>query len=258
MCLAIVALDTHPRYPLIIVANRDEFHKRSAASATWWDTPARMFAGRDLEAGGTWLGITPSGRWAFVTNVREPGRRDVQAPSRGELVPAVLANAHDVDDALRDLQARADRYNGFNLLAGEGRHAAWMSNRVDRVHRLAPGVHGVSNAQLDTPWPKLRRLKAGVAQWAQQGHDDPEPLFRLLADREIAGDGELPRTGVPLEWERLLSAPFIVSEGYGTRCSTVITIDDRGRVRFIERSFAPDARRTTEVDETFSLASAEA
>lgn len=251
MCLAVVALDSHRRYSLVVAANRDEYHARPTAAAAWWD--GSLLAGRDLEAGGTWLGVTRRGRFALLTNVREPHRVDRNAPSRGTLVPDVLRDAAPIADALDRARARGARHNGFNLLAGTADTAAWTSNRAERVVVLAPGVHGLSNALLDAPWPKVLRTEAAVTAWLAQDHDDPEPLFDALADRGTAPDHELPATGVPLEWERRLSAPFIVSDGYGTRSSTVVTVDRAGCVRFVERSFDAAGNLCGEVEHRFDV-----
>lgn len=252
MCLAVIALDAHPRYALVVAANRDEYHARPAAAAAWWD--ATLLAGRDLAAGGTWLGMTRAGRFALLTNVREPHRIDRSAPSRGALVPAVLMDPSPVPGALATARERGARHNGFNLIAGSTHAAAWTSNRAERVVELAPGVHGLSNALLDAPWPKVVRTEAAVSAWLAAERDDPEPLFDALADRAMAPDAALPSTGVTLEWERLLSAPFIVSADYGTRSSTVVTIDRAGHVSFVERSFDPSGRRCGEVVHRFDVA----
>jgi uncharacterized protein with NRDE domain len=257
MCLAIVALNVHPRYALVVAANRDEYHARPTEPAHWWsgDGQTSILAGRDLEAGGTWLGVTRAGRWAFVTNVREGGRHDPAALSRGALVPRVLKDTRDPQTALEAAIADAAHYNGFNLMAGDVASACWGSNRGECGCMLSSGVHGLSNARLDTPWPKLMRTSAGVAAWAAEGRDDIEPLFALLADRARARDDELPQTGVSLEWERVLSAPFITGERYGTRCSTVLTISRGREARFVEYSFDPRGERTGCVDITFALTS---
>jgi uncharacterized protein with NRDE domain len=254
MCLAVVAFDVHPRHAVIVAANRDEFHARAAQPAHWWpDAP--ILAGRDLAAGGTWLGVSRSGRYAFVTNVREPDRRDPAAPTRGTLVPRTLDDALPLEAALAAALRDGVAMNGFNLLAGDAGRAYWASNRTSGLQALARGVHGVSNAALDTPWPKLVRTRAAVAQWVRQAgdrHDDLEALFAVLADSRSAPDSELPRTGVPLEWERRLSAAFIRSPEYGTRCSSVLLVGRDGRVRFVARSFAPPGRPTGEVDLAFA------
>jgi len=251
MCLAIIAIDAHPRYSLVVAANRDEFHARPTAAAAWWDET--LVAGRDLQAGGTWLGVTRAGRFAFLTNVREPHRTDRALPSRGALVPHVLRDASPPPRALAAARERGLRHNGFNLVAGTAVTAAWTSNRAERVVELAPGVHGLSNALLDAPWPKVVRTEAAVSAWLAASLDDVEPLFDALADRTIAPDAALPNTGVALDWERRLSAAFIVSDNYGTRSSTIVTIDRSGRARFVERSFAASGHPCGQVVHDFDV-----
>ncbi len=253
MCLALLAQDSHPRFAVVIAANRDEHHARPALRAAWWDEG--WLAGRDLEAGGTWLGVTRRGRWALVTNVREPDRRDPGAPSRGKLVTRVLADNASPEQSVAAIVAEAAAYNGFNLLAGDTTAACWGSNRTAASRVLAPGIHGISNALLDAPWPKVARTKSALAAWCSRDDDDIEALFAVLADRTRAPDDALPATGVPLEWERLLSSPFIVGEGfgYGTRCSTVVALARDGRARFIERTFDPAGRQVGEEDFRFAL-----
>jgi uncharacterized protein with NRDE domain len=255
MCLVVIALDAHPEYALVIAANRDEFHARDAAPAAWGSAPPfrGILAGRDLAASGTWLGVRRDGRWALVTNVREGGHVDPALRSRGELVPGVLNADAPPAEALADLAARGADYNGFNLLAGDADHAEWMSNRSATRRRLTRGVHGLSNALLDTPWPKLVRTRDRLRAWIDTGSSGVAPLLAALADRTLARDGELPATGVPTEWERALSPPFIQGERYGTRCSTVLTIDRAGRARFLERTFATDGSAVAETIETFCL-----
>jgi uncharacterized protein with NRDE domain len=246
MCLAVVALDVHPRYALVAAANRDEFHARPAEPAHWWhDAP--ILAGRDLEQGGTWLGMTRDGRFGFVTNVREPGRHDPGAPTRGALVPALLLDPRPVVAVLEELVATARNYNGFNLVCADRHTAAFGSNRGPHALPLARGIHGVSNAGLDTPWPKLVRAKAGLAAWVASGDDALETLWSVLGDTTRAADDELPDTGIARDRERLLSSPFIVSETYGTRCSTLVTLSPDGEAQFVERSFDASGTKTGEV-----------
>jgi uncharacterized protein with NRDE domain len=254
MCLALLAIGAHPRYAVVIAANRDEFHARASAPAHWWDDG--WLAGRDLTAGGTWLGITRTGRWALITNVREPARYDPAAPSRGALVPRLLADATPMSECIADVLAGATRHNGFNLLAGSGAEAHWASNRAAPPRTLASGVYGLSNAALDTPWPKVARTRASFSRWCASADIDLEPLFALLDDRTTAPDHELPATGIGIEKERLLSAPFIVSADYGTRCSTVLAIDCNGDTTFVERSFDSAGRTAGAVEERFRLAPA--
>ena len=255
MCLAVVALDAHPSYPLVIAANRDEFHDRPAVPAAWGAAPpfADVLAGRDLKAGGTWLGVRRDGRWALVTNVREGGRNDPSARSRGDIVPRVLNAADPPADAVAAIAGGHDGYNGFNLLAGDPAGGHWASNRGGGARRLGAGVHGLSNALLDTPWPKLVRTVAAVRAWLAGGGPDTAALFAALADRTRAADDELPDTGVTRDWERLLSSPFIVGERYGTRCSTVLTVDRAGRAVFRERTFDATGAPAAETLEAFAL-----
>jgi uncharacterized protein with NRDE domain len=255
MCLAVIAIDAHPRYAVVIAANRDEFHARAARPAHWWRNAggAPILAGRDLEQGGTWLGVTRRGRWGFVTNVREPGRRDPRAPSRGALVPTLLRERRAPLDAVATAVANALGYNGFNLVGGEGLRAAFGSNRGSRAVQLHAGIHGVSNAQLDTPWPKLVRAKAGLATWTAGASDDLDPLWAVLGDRTLARDDELPDTGLTRERERMLSSPFIVGDDYGTRCSTLLALARDGEAQFVERSFDAGGAVTGEVAFRFDL-----
>ena len=254
MCLALLALAAHPKYRCVIAANRDEFHARAAEPAHWWDQG--VLAGRDLVAGGSWFGVTRSGRWALITNFREGIPRDPYAPSRGQLVMRVLC---DVASPLRSSAALlpdGGRYHGFNLLVGDDSDVAFASNRASGALSLGAGIHGLSNHLLDTPWPKLLRSKTRLAAWLA-GDDPPvETLFALLADRQPAGDANLPATGVSPQWESLLSSPFIVSPEYGTRSSTVLLIARDDSARFIERSFDAAGRATGEVALDFRVASA--
>lgn len=251
MCLALIALAAHPRLPLVIAANRDEFHERAAEPAHWW--ASGIIAGVDRLGGGTWFGVARMGRWALVTNYREGVPRDPKAPSRGELVTRALSDAAPPLVTAAAIAADGERYHGFNLLLGEGTEAAYASNRASGAIALGPGVHGLSNHLLETPWPKVVRSKERLAAWLAAGSVDLEPLFELLADRAQAEPSALPSTGVAPEWERLLSSPFIVDPRYGTRCSTVLAISDRGRARFVERSFDSAGRRTGEASFEFDL-----
>ena len=230
MCL--IALRWNPGHatPLVVAANRDEFYARHTAPADWWEG-GRILAGRDLQGGGTWMGVTRDGRFAALTNVREPARFDPAAPSRGGLVVEFLAGREDAGDYLARLLPQAGGYNGFNLLVFDGEALLGFESRVPRVVPLAPGVHGVSNAAFDTPWPKVAALTAAMA-----ADPDDEALFAALSDPRVAPDPELPATGVPLEWERALSAAFIRRPGYGTRASTQVRLG-REEIRFTERGY---------------------
>ncbi len=238
MCLVVLGLHAHPLYPFVVAANRDEVLARPSAPVAYWREHDGLLAGRDLVAGGTWMGVTRSGRFAALTNVRDPRAFDPLAPTRGELVVRFLAGTNDPVTHVKALAADVSRRNGFNLLvAGNGR-LAWFSNAGGEPCEAGPGVHAVSNALLDTPWPKVRRSAAGLAGILRR-HDriDPEELFALLADREPAPDEELPETGVGLVAERLLSSPFIAAPGYGTRGTTLLLVSRAGRATFLERRF---------------------
>jgi uncharacterized protein with NRDE domain len=251
LCLALVALDAHPQLALVIAANRDEFHARPAKTAHWW--PDGTLAGVDLEAGGTWFGVTQRGRWALVTNFREGIPRDPNAPSRGGLVTRALADDAAPLVAAAAIAADGARYHGYNLLVGEATNAAYTSNRASGAVALGRGIHGLSNHLLETPWPKLVRAKARLAACLGHNAVDIESLFELLADRNQAEPAALPSTGIAPEWERLLSSAFIVDGGYGTRCSTVLTIDRDGGGHFVERSFDPHGNGAEEVAYAFAL-----
>ncbi len=240
MCLILLAWQAHPDYPLVVAANRDEFFSRRTAEADFWDDAPDVLAGRDLEAGGTWLGVSRNSRFAALTNYRDPTRNKTVAPSRGELVSRFLAGLQSPEAYLAELESCADRYNGFNLVFGDPDGLWCFSNCGEGERQLAPGVYGLSNHLLDTPWPKVARGKSALNA-ALCALPAERPLFALLRDDSIAPDEALPRTGVSLEWERLLSAAFVRMPGYGTRSATVLLMDKAGNVRFIEQGFLPDA-----------------
>ncbi|MCX8113882.1 MAG: NRDE family protein [Burkholderiaceae bacterium] len=256
MCLALIAWQSHPDYPLVVAANRDEFYTRATRPAAWWGQAVSLLAGRDEEAGGTWLGINRRGRFALLTNVRAPSERNPHAPTRGALVVSALQSGAPLGPWLQNLAARSNAYNGFNLLVGDALGAPgrgrepelhYHSNRVgEPPRRLEPGLYGLSNAFLDTPWPKVTRA---VGRFACQlaSRVDPDALLALMADRALAPDRALPSTGVPLEWERVLSAIQIRANGYGTRTTTVVTVRSDGLVGFVERTFdSEDPERHTD------------
>ena len=251
MCLIVFAWRPGHAQPLIVAANRDEFYARPSLPLAQWPDAPQVYAGRDQEAGGTWLGIGADGRFAALTNIRNP--QLIQGgPSRGELVAQYLLGRHDPEVFLDALSMRATAYNGFNLLVGDAHRLAYFSNRGAAPRALPAGIYGLSNHLLDTPWPKL--AAARVAFGAALGHlPEPTPFFDLLADDEIVPDKHLPETGVPLAWERILSAIFVRAPhfGYGTRASTLILRHRSGSVNFIEHSFGPDAIPLGQVCETF-------
>jgi len=240
MCLILIAVDSHPLYSLIVAANRDEFYARPTAPAEFWSDAPSILAGRDLLAGGTWLGIDRHGRFAAVTNYRQ-GQREPPAPrSRGRLVSDFLITEAEPAAYMERLEREADRYNGFNLIAGHARELRYFSNREGVGRALPPGVYGLSNHLLDTPWPKVAAGKSALEALVRT--DAPElieALFALLSDRRRAADDLLPQTGLDQDWERLLSSAFIVSDTYGTRSSTVVLVGRDHRAIFVERSYGP-------------------
>ncbi|HMQ12526.1 MAG TPA: NRDE family protein [Candidatus Competibacter phosphatis] len=244
MCLILIAYRCHPGHKLLVAANRDEFHTRPTAPLAFWEDTPQVLAGRDLKEGGTWMGVTRTGRFAAITNYREPGQVLTNAPSRGHLVSAYLQDSMPAAAYLERLRSQASRYNGFNLLLGDTTGLYYYSNRADAPQRLPPGWYGLSNHLLDTPWPKLKR-GVSLLRGALEGRIDPVPndLFSLLMDRAPAPDPELPRTGVSLEWERWLSSIFIDAPGYGTRSSTLLLADDRGQARMLETTWLDGGRR---------------
>ena len=247
MCLLVLAWMKHPRYRLVVAANRDEFHDRPAEPLAWRGGTVPMLAGRDLAAGGTWLGVSRSGYFGAVTNFREPGRAASQAsPSRGTLVPRFLADGAEPGDFAASLRGSAAQFAGFNLVAAGSRSLVYFSNRAPAVPReLEPGIYGLSNDVLDSPWPKLTRARERLA--GEIGHGgDPQlaALFDLLADREPAVDSTLNDAGLPPDLLRAVSAPFVLHPRYGTRCSTVLLAGHDGRIVAGERRFDAAGRMT--------------
>jgi uncharacterized protein with NRDE domain len=255
MCLLVLAWKHHPRYRLILAGNRDEFHDRPAAPLNWWQDDPRILGGRDLKASGTWLGVARSGRFGVVTNYRDLQAPVENAPSRGQLIPRFLTGATSPKEFLDDLRGAAPRYSGFNLLVGGTRALYYFSNRGPNPRALAPGVYGLSNHLLDTPWPKLARTRERFNALLSQPEIAPEDLFAMLADREQATGTDLPSTGLPEDWERVVSAPFIVNERYGTRCSSVLLVERTGRTILQERRF--DATGIQSGNSRFEFTSAE-
>jgi uncharacterized protein with NRDE domain len=238
MCLILFAWQTHPRYPLVVAANRDEFHNRPTAAAQFWKESPQLLAGRDLQAGGTWLGITRQGRFAAITNYREPqAENPPPEQSRGHLVrDFLLDRAEPADHACR-LRERGDVYSGFNVLLGNPEELLYVSNRNEEAITVTAGSHGLSNHLLDTNWPKVHEGRARLDALLEDEQLDPEALLELLADRNIASGGEPPGFELRLVPELITRMKFIVSPEYGTRSSTVLLVDRGGGVTFVERQF---------------------
>ncbi|MCP4392650.1 MAG: NRDE family protein [Gammaproteobacteria bacterium] len=254
MCLILFAYRQHADYPLLLMANRDEYYARPTRDAHWWEeTP--VFAGRDLEAGGTWLGINRQGRFAAVTNVREPGGMSPGKKTRGALTRDFLSADVPAETYLRDLAPRDRDYAGFNLLLGDDQGFWFYSNRDHGILRIEAGVYGISNGAFDEPWPKLSSGKQELAAMLN-GEVAATKLMEILTDHQIAADHELPQTGISLDIERMLSSRFIRSAEYGTRACTVLTIDRKNRVDFSEQNFR-DAEHMGELQhETFTIETA--
>lgn len=253
MCLLVLAWRCHPRYRVVVAANRDEYHARAAAPlGPWADLPG-VAGGRDLQAGGAWFAMDATRRFGIVTNFREFGRRRRSAPSRGGLIPAYLAGSSRPDESLRALETDAPGYAGFNLLLADRDSLWYASNRADVFARaLPPGIYGLSNEFLDTPWPKLVRVRERFAALltspvAENRDSLATHLFALLADRETAPAHSLPPGDLSPEWARKLSAPFVLDPEYGTRCSTVLTADDE-QMTLVERRFDAEGRVSGQSD----------
>jgi uncharacterized protein with NRDE domain len=245
MCLIVFAWRPDHAQPLIVAANRDEFYARPSLPLAQWPEASHVYAGRDLEAGGTWLGVGANGRFAALTNIRDP-HRPPGRKSRGELVARFLSGEVSIDDYLTDVVARSPEYGGFNLLVGNKNELWHFNARETEAVMLQPGVYGLSNAGLDTPWPKLLRAKAALSEVL----DDPQPqaLLAILSDAQTASFAELPDTGVGLATETLLSSVFIASQSYGTRASTALIVQADGARHLVERSFGPYGGHLGEVE----------
>lgn len=235
MCLIALAWKVRADLPLVVAANRDEWRERPAQPAHWWTDRPGILAGRDLRAGGTWMGVTAEGRFAAVTNFRDPSDKRSTARSRGELVADFLAGSESAARFLSNLSARDHEYNGFNLIVGDGLTLLYYGSREGHVRALDRGVYGLSNHLLDEPWPKVtlarREMQAAIEE------TDPVPrLFEMLANAATAPDVQLPQTGVGIDWERRLSAALITGEDYGTRSSTVLAVSLEGETVFEERT----------------------
>lgn len=237
MCLLFLSIDNHPNYKLILAGNRDEFYNRRTASAQYWDDHVNIIGGRDLEAGGTWLAMTKGGKIGMVTNYRDPYNINPNAPSRGHLVSDFLIGDESPDDYLKYVSAMGKKYNGFNLILGNATHLWYYSNYKDGIEKLSPGFYGLSNHLLETAWPKVLRGKEKIRPILVDPVIDPEEILDALYDDETAAEAMLPKTGLPIDRERALSSMFIKSEGYGSRCSTVILIDKNDNVLFTERVY---------------------
>ena len=237
MCLMVLNWRPDHEWPLLLVANRDEFRERPTHPMHWWPGAAArgdLLAGKDLKAGGTWLAIDHSGRFALLTNIRPGYLGQSGQRSRGELPIQFLQSGQDIEDFHQHLKKDLPAYSGFNLLLGDGKRLFWVSSNHPDGRWLEPGIHTLSNDALNTPWPKTQQAQRQMAEQAEQFERGNLDTLDILADRDTAPDNTLPRTGVPLEWERQLSAQTIIGEAYGTRCRTWLRMNRHGYVGVTE------------------------
>ncbi len=245
MCLLVFAWQRHPIYRFVFAGNRDEYHARPAAAAGWWENTPTVLGGRDRQAGGTWLAINRQGRFAVVTNYHELTESPPGAPSRGELVSEALDRHDSAHAALCDIEPGKMAYAGFNLIVTDDQQAFYLSNRSEGLLALDAGIYGLGNQKLDTPWPKVEQSKQGFADIIEHRDFEVESLFGLLGDRQPAKHNSEPEPDSdPLK--ALLSAPFVISPEYGTRCTTVVLVSHQGQVIFVERRFDADGKTNGE------------
>lgn len=238
MCIVTLHTQAHPKYKLVIAANRDEFYERPTAQADYWKDHPSILGGRDLEQLGTWLGITTTGRIAFLTNYRNPKMERHDKKSRGHIVKNFLQSNDDPMTYFKQLRANKNDYNGFNFIAGTVDTLYHYGNYANDITSLLPGTHSVSNGELEANWPKTIKAKTALHQYVTEANElDIDTLFALLNDRQLADDKELPHTGVDFELERKLSSIFIEMPYYGTRSSTIILVTHDNEVTFVERTF---------------------
>jgi len=247
MCILLLSYETHPHYRLVLAANRDEYYDRPTKPLAFWNEKPYILAGRDLKNQGTWLGLTRTGRIAAITNFREDELRNINAPSRGLLVSNFSAGKESPKSYLEHIKTIGHRYNGFNLIVGDGSGLFYYSNRGNNIKKITPGLYGISNHLLNTPWPKVEEGKAAFeALVSSHSKINPEDVFTLLEDKTYPPDDQLPNTGVDLDWERTLSPIFVTSDLYGTRSSSIILMERSGKITFLERTFVSDASGSTE------------
>lgn len=254
MCLLFFAYDCHPRYRLILAANRDEYYRRPTETAHFWASHPWVLAGRDLEMLGTWMGITRSGHFAALTNFRDTSAQIIGPKSRGMLVSNFLCLNESPEKYMLEVANKQTLYNPFNLLVGDSSNLLYFNKQSSKALALKPGIYGLSNYFLDTPWPKVQKSKQALANYLENKTlIEPQYLFEILADTELALDHELPKTGISQEQEKILSSIFIQGINYGTRSSTVLLIDRNNHVIFKEKSYIPGQEQCVEVNYEIGL-----
>lgn len=253
MCLIAFAWRAIPGIRLLVAANRDEYHTRPTAQAAVWQDAPHILGGRDLQDGGTWMAVTRAGRFAALTNHRTPAGPRAVTRSRGHLVSDFLLGSGPAQAYCQAVAAQAGQYNGFNLLAGDGESLAYIGDHATMPRMVAPGIHTLSNARLDTPWPKAVGLADDMERLSSSTRGDDAlvtALMDALADTATPADSNLPDTGIGLERERMLAPRMIVAPLYGTRSACVLIVREDGRTRLDERSYDPGGRVTRQVSET--------
>ena len=253
MCLVVFAHNSHPNYKFIFAANRDEFYDRPTEQADFWEDQPDLLAGKDLNGGGTWMGITKSGRFAAITNYRDLSNIKEGAPTRGLLVKDYLLGNLSPREYYNEVKNNLSNYNGFNLILGDINNLYYFSTHEDGFRQINTGVHGLSNAVLDTPWPKVEKSKNQLSNLMEHQKLHSWELLNLLNDTRQAKEKDLPDTGVGLEWEKVLSSVFIQSSNYGTRCSTAILVDNNNNVQFAEKTFFDNQGDFSNKDYNFKI-----
>lgn len=253
MCLIVFGYNCHQTYPFILAGNRDEFYQRPTKQAHFWDTEPEILAGRDLKAGGTWLGMTKEGRIGVLTNYRHFHSQPGGQKSRGELIPTFLKSSLDPKNVLADIISRGHQYDGFNMIAGTSTKLNYISNVHNSLEEIPPGIHGISNGFLNTSWPKVDVAKEKYRSATSGADIDEEAIFSFLKNKETYPQESLPDTGLSPEKEKAVSPIFIELKNYGTRCSTLITVDKNGLVSFVEKSYHKNCESETERRFQFKL-----
>lgn len=249
MCLIVFAYKYHPKYPLILAGNRDEFYERPTQKMHPWGSNPNILAGKDLKDGGTWLGINQYGKLAALTNYRDLSKINEIAPSRGHIVTEILKSTQPIDEQLSVLRPEFPNYNGFNLIAGTLDDLYYVSNEGDRFYKIQPGLYGISNAFLNTPWPKTNNALQHFTHALNGEKPDEQAIFELLWDTTTYPDRMLPKTGLSPEMEKAVSSIFILSDDYGTRSSALLMIDQEGDVKITEKTYQPGSVDITDSEE---------